>query len=588
LENYLFKSPERERFSTLITLDFKNIITINEVLKNDKEQLLNIAELILFLLSICSKKNYYLDKLSELEDVRIINAFFNYIEKYILLDNKLDETTNLNQSQIEKSFVINNHLAKFKEEYFKERELLVKTIRDNEKIIFTLNEKNELLEKKYTDLELKFKDREREFDLIKKSQNYHLKFQEEMLNDDITITDLKNQILQKDIEINEIKRESELNLQTSFEEIKKLKEKLETYEERLSEFKTLKIQNEKLNTKIKELLIIREKNEDYEELKNLLENKNKQIEKHLKEKTYLSSQIEKLNKDILTEKEKSRQAEYDRKKMDYDLNEIKKECTRLENLKNINNMTNILHNNLQMNLNNISEVRKPQNLNNSELHNEEKLFDLGGESMILDELKDLRTNKNFSDKDYQDLKNEKNELVKLYKSQVDEIHLLIEEKDRLLNKIDSLKLEIEKHLSEKERIYIEKEKLEIQTQKSDLDCQKLKIHIERYESERKRMDEEIKDLCEKIEILNSEKGMRVKENESLKNLLTNNQNLSDKILLEKQNLIKEYQNLQLEFEKFKSEYGIINSNTSIYNNSTFQNNPGSNSSKKPRVSLFSI
>jgi chromosome segregation ATPase len=550
LEKYLSKSPEKDRFSPQ-TSDFKNLIIINDLLKNDKDQIIILAEILLLLSSISSKKEYYLDKMSELEDMRYVNAFFTHIEKYILLDSKMDETiNNLNQSMFDKSYMVNVQYSKQKEEFERERESLIKTIKENERVIIKLNEKNENLEKTLSDMEMKYKDKEREFEIARNSQHFNLKVQEEMFKDNMVNSELVSQLNSKDAEISDLKREHELAIKKMLEEIKKIQEKCESYEDKIMEMKSLKVQNEKLNSKIKELTIIKEHKIDYEEMKRNLEAKNKQIETLLKEKGSYATQIEKINKELLHEKEKFRQADYERKKIEYDMNEMKRENSRMEYNSNAhirhanqNNMYNILNNNLQMNVNNISNI------------NEEKFFELGGvggDSMIFDDFKELGVkNKNHFEKEYLELKNEKNELAKLYRAQIDEIHKLIDEKDRLLNTIDSFRLQIEKFNSEKERSEIEKEKLNLQIQKFDLDTQKLTIVIERYENEKRRLEEDLKEISDKAETLYNEKNLKVKECEGLKNLLANNQVLSDKLLTEKQSLIKEYQYLQNECEKYK-------------------------------------
>jgi hypothetical protein len=213
-------------------------------------------------------------------------------------------------------------------------------------------------------------------------------------------------------------------------------------------------------------------------------------------------------------------------------------------------MYNILNNNLNMNINNISEVKKHSTNANVSINNED--------SIILDDLKDLNIKHKISERDLNDLLNEKNELKKLYTGQIEEINKLVEEKEKLLNIIDTLNSEIEKKKSEKDRSGIEKEKLEIQLQKYDLDNQKLKISIERMDNDRKKLEDEIKELNEKHTILNSEITLKNKENENLKNLLNNNQILSEKIVNEKQNILKEYNLLQVEIEKGKNQTNNVN------------------------------
>jgi len=145
------------------------------LLKFDKEQLTNLSEIILFITSISSKKDYYIDKIGELEDIRIVNTFFTHIEKYIYLDNKFDETNNLNQSHLDRSYLVNQQNMRIKEEYEKEKENLLKVLRENEKELSKKKEKFEILEKNYQDLEMRYKDKEREVEMSKNSHSQNVK-----------------------------------------------------------------------------------------------------------------------------------------------------------------------------------------------------------------------------------------------------------------------------------------------------------------------------------------------------------------------------------------------------------------------------
>jgi chromosome segregation ATPase len=506
---------------------------------------MNLAEIILFISSISSKKDFYLDKISELDDIRYVNTYFSHIEKYILLDNKIDETF---QSNMDRSYMMNNQFVKLREEFERERETLIKTIKENEKIINKLNSKNENLERLNLEIGIKLKDKQKELEFFKLNQNQNIRAQEEMFKDNLINSELIIKLNEKEIELNDVKRENEVAVKRLNDDLIRYKEKIEAYDDKLQEYKSFKVQNDKLNLKIKELNIVKERNKDYEDIKNNLDHKNKQIENLLKEKQILVNEIEKLRKEILNEKEKFRQADFDKKKMECDYNEVRKEFSRLESKNRFNNFYDL--------------KRMPSNINNNSeiLAEDMKLIDLGGDSMIFDDLKDYKIKNTVNEKEYLEVKNEKNELYKLYKAQIDEIHKLIDEKDRLLNTIDNYKLETEKYNSDKERLGIEKEKLEIIIQKSDLDCQKLKIHIERYENEKKRMEEENKELNEKMEILTNDRNLKIKEIEQLKNSANFNKNLADKALSEKQSVVNECHNLQLENEKLKFNWSDPNNN----------------------------
>jgi hypothetical protein len=521
---------------------------------------------VLFLSSISSKKEYYLDKIGELEEYRVINNYLTHIEKYIQLDNKLDET---NHSHLEKSFTVNNQLLKFREE----NEKFLRIMKENEKEILRLLKISENWEKNYQELELKYKDKERELEITKRNQNQNLKFSEDLLKDNIFISQLNNQLSLKELELNDLKKSSEQTIKKLNEEILNLKEKNENLQEQIFEMRSIRNQNERLTVKIKEMNANKDKHKEFLERQNLIEERNKQIEILQKDKTFLLAQLEKVNKEILTEKEKFRQLENEKKRIESDFLDLKKDFAKLETKFEANHK--ISHNNF--NSNNASFKKS-----NSEIFADDlKLDEIGADSILFDELNFRGSKVNFSEKDFIELRNEKNELLKSYKLQIDEIQKLIDEKDKLLSSVENLKFQIEKNNSEKEKFEIEKEKLEIQIQKAHLDNRKSLMIIEKLENEKNKIEEESKKFYDFYENYEKEKDTRNKEIENLKNQLISNKNFIEKILSEKQNLIGDYQRLQVEYEKCKQTLNQTNSmNINLNSNA---NDPGKN---KAKVKMF--
>ena len=120
---------------------------------------------------------------------------------------------------------------------------------------------------------------------------------------------------------------------------------------------------------------------------------------------------------------------------------------------------------------------------------------------------------------------------------MDEIHNLIEDKDKLLNQLDECKIELNKTNQEKEKLVIGKAKLEIQTRRKN-------------------------DLQDKIETLGKEKSNYQKEIEILK-LQNHNSKLNlEKVNTENKNLHHEIQTLQTEVEKLKQSPNIVDASIS--------------------------
>lgn len=533
VENYKNRSSEKDRFT--LNTNFKNLIIVNGLLKNDKDQLLLLSELLLFLSAISSKKDYYLDRLSEIDEMKIYNVFFQVIEKYLVIE-KNDDT--INQSHLERSYVFSTQLNKVKEDYEKQIASLIQIIKDNESKVLSLQSKNETLEKNLNETELRLKDKERELEMIKNTQNQNFKYQEQLFKDSITNSELTNQLHQKEIEINELKNQYSLEKKKFDEEVLGYKDKIDILEEKLKEIKNVQSKYEKLNNKYKEINMnsnISSKN-SFEKTKEFL----------TKENQNLQMQIEKIMKELLSEKERYFKVEEEKKKLERNIIELKNEIIILNNNQNANNNGN----NLMNNMNNISLA-----------DSNKEGFELGNDSFF----NDLKGKVN--EKEFNDMKNERNDLLKMYKSQNEEIAAISKEKEKYQTENETNKMEIERLKREIERLGIEKEKAEIQTQKVELNFQKLKIDFDKKENNKTELDKNYK------ETLNHNK----KEIEQLKNEISNHKTLNEKMLNEKKNLINDYKNLQKEFEKFRNE---VNANNATHKNNQKKNNIYSSNKKE--------
>ena len=282
IDRYKNNSPEKERYTS--NFNFKKLIDINDLLNSEKENLILLFEMIFFLTYISSKKDNFLDKLNDLEDVRLINCFFNIIEKYIILKGE-DTINQSNLSKLEKSYIFSNQINKIKEDYEKEIKSLINIIKDNENKILILRNKNENLEKILNETENKLKDKEREFEMLKKSQTQNLKYQEQLFKDNLANSDLINKLSEKEYEINEIKNEFEKLKKSNNEIISNLTDKNEILENKIKEYENFQLKYEKLKNK-------------YNNLNNNNNNNENQSDLILKENQILHNQIEKLMSEL--------------------------------------------------------------------------------------------------------------------------------------------------------------------------------------------------------------------------------------------------------------------------------------------------
>ena len=135
----------------------------------------------------------------------------------------------------------------------------------------------------------------------------------------------------KDNELFEMKIKYDREVEKHNNEMNKFKVTIEKLNYELLEFKQMKKEYEDLKIKVKELAKYKELCADYNNLLTTIDNRNLQFETLNNEKRGYVSQNERLQKEIIIEKDKYRQLEYEKKKMEYDLNDMRADVSRMEN-----------------------------------------------------------------------------------------------------------------------------------------------------------------------------------------------------------------------------------------------------------------
>ena len=336
---------------------------------------------------LSSKKDYFLDSISNLEENLQI-SYLKKIEKYIL--NDVEEKSEVikffkRQDMINNSKTFSKRGSIFSDTKFQK---IHEFEQGNSHYEFDEGDiKNVLkeLNKKIKDLENKNQEYLVEIYALKKANSKKLKDQENILSESILQNNLQNQIHLKENEIIENKKEHELLMKRYVDENYRLKESVDIFEEKLVEYTDIKNENEKLKKKAKELEILKEKMSSHEKSVLDLQNKNSQIDILTKEKQNYIQSVDKLQKDIISEKDKSRLSETEKKKLENELIDSKRESIKLQrkyehnsnsdisnlNIENINSNTNL--NNLK---NNYLELMKKQSLSNGDVMLEYKNLDL--------------------------------------------------------------------------------------------------------------------------------------------------------------------------------------------------------------------
>ena len=160
--------------------------------------------------SITSKDNYYLDRLFELDE-NIQTYYLNIIEKYIEVGvgakdkaKNLDQT--LNKTQNDLKMTSNG-------EFIQELEL------KNDNLVMKYNE----LEKEFMELNMRHKDSILEINFLRSKNQNSNEVQEDLINNTVMISQLKNELETQENEIDDLKRDLELQIRRSTEEKLKLK-----------------------------------------------------------------------------------------------------------------------------------------------------------------------------------------------------------------------------------------------------------------------------------------------------------------------------------------------------------------------------
>ncbi len=81
IEKYFKNNPENYK-KTQNKLDIKSQLQINELLKCENSQLICLSEYLVFMTTISSRVNEYLDRIELLDDDKLLNKFCEITEKF--------------------------------------------------------------------------------------------------------------------------------------------------------------------------------------------------------------------------------------------------------------------------------------------------------------------------------------------------------------------------------------------------------------------------------------------------------------------------------------------------------------------------
>lgn len=543
IDSYLEYCYEKSKIINRVPV--KKLILVNELLKGEDYQIFAVIELLILISALSSKKDYFLDKVGECEE-HIINLYLSFAEKYIPLESRNDcneSLININSSLIRYGSmdnsskiigVLNEKLNKKLEETEKEKNILLRSINELDSNLREEKKKSQTLEAKLLELENKQKDYAREIEMVRSTDNLS-KLQQEMLEEAMMMSNIKSELKNKEMELEDKCREIAQLKKFHSDEISAMREKIDNLQELLSASKDQSKDIEKLKMKIKELQVFKDKQADFDELMFNYESKSRMNDNLLADKQGLTTQLEKYSKEILNEKEKLRKKEYEFKQLSIDIQELKKEKTKLENLLK-------LKDNYDTRTTDLSKIESKHNIPQVQLN----LGDL--DNSLFEYEKGPRDDRiNLIERELLELKSDKAELLKNYKQSMDEILKLTTDNQALELKVEEKDREIKILKSDKDKYDLEREKIEVKTQKFDIELQKKTLAIEKLELEKNKMEKmeaDIKENKEKLSKIQNERQIMIKDYEKTIEKLT-----KDKAVLS-----AEVGNLKLEIEKQKSQY----------------------------------
>ena len=336
IDNYIKENQNKDKIKEKI--EISENISIKKIINRELDELIKLAEILIFLTIICKNKDYFLQKMNQIDNNNINKLYYSIIEKYMPLKIKTNENMIDNIKPIEiniddlifdedkNEVTINENISNEKNEInnlTKEITNLRKKLEKIEQEKKNILKNNNIIKSKKFSEDLTIQKKEIIYNQIISSKNddliESLKNENEDLHKTLDNLHIENQELEALVEKLNIKiKESDLDYQ-------KLKEEYDIKEQNFAEvISNHKSMIEKLNHDLKlEININKSYNEEKEQIlkelnkyKEELDNKEKNdelinIKKNLEEKDKLIKELEEKNKE--NEKEKMEENNYYKK-----------------------------------------------------------------------------------------------------------------------------------------------------------------------------------------------------------------------------------------------------------------------------------
>ena len=304
-------------------MSLKKNLSVNDILKKDLNQLIIMTEFIILLTSIGTQKVKYLERITD-SDEQICNIYYSCIEKYILIES--EAITQSKNILFEKTN--NNNISKID----KDKNSLIELIKEQEQKINEYIQEIKELKKEKNNLQNNLKEKEI---LLEKKQNLTKEATNELLNNNILISQLKTENKEKDISIDSLKSQHNFIQKKQKDKIYKLEEEIINLKNNMKNIKEIQDNYDHLMLKYKKLknnLEDKEKDDGLPSKIHLMDDIDELKQKNeflLKANDLLKNEINKINQNSLIDKEKIKQLEIENKELIYEKNELNEKLLKI-------------------------------------------------------------------------------------------------------------------------------------------------------------------------------------------------------------------------------------------------------------------
>ena len=416
--NYKNESKTKDKFTK--ETNFTKTININGLLNNVQDQLLKIAEMLCFLTIISSNKNYFIEKVNEIDDNQISNLYYSIIEKYITF--KIDESIS---SVVKKTNIFSNQVQNVKtynlkadidKKYINDIDIRELTNIKEEKTVKVVKPAKELILSGYDNTMNDNEERDNNRKLSNNNDNDDFENEKEKFMLKIKVDNLTKEILNMKENFKNLEKDKKI-LEDNINELRDINYKLkEKYSENEKNFEEKnKIENMKI-----------ELNEAYQIIENL-KNENDQlhkiIEKINNEKENVEIQLKSSDdnlQNLIIENEKMKK------------NEKIKEKVYNENILNNKNIID----KLKEDLNNQIKI-------NEKMKDEKEIMQLEIEKYKIE----------INNKENNNIKNNQINYDDELKNEIQKLKNNLEEKDKKIKKLEEINAEKDKDKGEDINFY---------------------------------------------------------------------------------------------------------------------------------------